>query len=230
MAERKTGNIAQAARALGLDVQNEAGLTITGPRAEARADAVFQAERRKLCDQQKFPYRGFYAFFVRAHREQDAADGFRRERVAAYWPNYVGQMPMGNHAGMRRHRPILSALFPGLIFSPMADADLLWAAAQRVPYVINMLRRDGGEPAVLSNSDIEIIRHIESDANGPPPVRPVHNFKVGDKVRFVDDKLVIWPPGKVIRLDADGRISVEVYLMMRAVPMHGILPHQIERM
>ncbi len=218
----------EALRDLGIEKKNEAGLSITGPLAEVRAVATKDATRRRLYEQQQYPYKGFYAVVVRAQRDQDAADGFRRENVSAYWPNYVRQRPMGRHAGIRRHRVILSPLFPGLIFCPTADADLFWAAIQRIPYVVNMLRKDGGVPAVLSIADIELVRHIESDANGPPAMRPVHNFKIGQKIRFVDDKLSIWPPGEIIRLDADGRISTQVYLMMRAVPIHGILPHQIE--
>ena len=186
-------------------------------------------ETSPLREQQRFPYKGWYAVIVRSQREQDAADGFRRENVSAYWPNYIRQVPSGRHGGVRRHRALLAPIFPSLIFCPTADADLFWAAIQRIPYVVNMLRKDAGAPATLNNGDIELIRRIESGLNEPPAITPVHNFKMGDKVRFVDDLLGVWPPGKIIGLSNDGRISIEVYLMARAVPIKSVLPHQIER-
>lgn len=176
-----------------------------------------------LREQQRFPYKGWYAVIVRSQREQDAANGFRRENVSAYWPNYVRQVA----AGRSQRRAVFAPIFPGLIFCPTADADLFWSAIQRIPYVLNMLRKDGGVPATLSNADIEKIRRIEGDQNEPPPVKPVHSFKVGRKIRFSDEMPVQWPPGKIVRLNGDGRIVVDVYLMGRMVPI-TVLPHQVE--
>lgn len=186
------------------------------------------ADALPLREQQRFPYKGWYAVIVRSQREQDAADGFRRENVSAYWPNYVRQQPMGRHAGIRRHRVIFAPIIPGMIFCPTADHDLFWAAIQRIPHVLNMLRKTEGHPATLSNADIEVIRRIEGEHNEPPAIKPVHIFKNADKVRFIDDIASQWPAGKVTRLAADGRISVEVYLMGRMVPI-WVLPHQIEK-
>lgn len=193
----------------------------------ARAAAVANAKAR-LRDQQRYPYKGWYAVVIRPRREQEAADGFRNGGVAAYWPNYIKQVPMGIHGGARRHRVILGAIFPGLIFCPTADEDLFWAAIQSVPYVVNLVRSEGGKPATLGNGDIERIRQIEAGENQPPAVTPVHNFKKGQRVRFTDVGAFTDLVGKIISLAPDGRISIEVYLMARMVPMHGVLPHQIE--
>lgn len=179
-------------------------------------------------EQQRYPYKAWYAVIIRSQREQDAADGFRKEDVAAYWPNYVKQTPMGMHHGSRRHRATFNAIFPGLIFCPTADQNLFWRAVQRIPYVVNLLRREQGLPATLSNAEIERVRQIEADANLPPDVTPVHSFKKGQRVRFTDVGPFVDFVGKIARLDSDGRISIEVYLMGRMVPMHGVLPHQIE--
>lgn len=176
-----------------------------------------------LREQQRFPYKGWFAVIVRSQREQDAADGFRRENVSAYWPNYVKHVA----SGVSRRRAIFAPIFPGMIFCPTADADLFWSAIQRIPYVVNMLRKDGGIPATLTNADIEKIRRIEAGQNEPPPIKPIHNFKTGQKVRFCDENPIAWPPGKIVRLNGDGRIVVEVYLFGRMVPM-TVLPHQIE--
>lgn len=183
-----------------------------------------------LREQQRFPYKGWYAVIVRSQREQDAADGFRRENVSAYWPNYQKRVPTARRSnGFQGQRHVFAAIFPGLIFCPTADADLFWAAVQRIPYVLNMLRKAEGVPATLANADIEIIRRIEAGANEPPPITPVHNFKIGEKVRFVDDIMSAWPPGVIVRLYNDGRITVEVHLIGRMVPV-VVLPHQIGRM
>jgi transcription antitermination factor NusG len=195
---------------------------------QVRDAVIAQTEPAPLSlrEQQRFPYKGWYAVIVRAQREQDAADGFRRANVSAYWPNFERLIP----AGHRRRYARFSPIFPGMIFSPVADLNLFWMAVQRITYVLNVVRKEGGLPAMLSNADIEKIRNIEAGENNPPEVKPIHNFKVGQKVRFTDESPVQWPPGKIIELAADGRITVEVYLMMRFVPIKGVLPHQIEAM
>jgi transcription antitermination factor NusG len=222
---KPAGNMAEIAKELGLDHVDERGLSLTGPRAEARAVATFEASRRKLYAQQGFPYRGWHAFVAVGGKERDAADGFRRERVRVYWPNKTELVSSGD--GRRRQK--LAAIMPGMIFTPMADMELLWDAAERIQYVLNVVRKEDGAPAILANEDIEIIRHIEAGLNLPSAVIPVHNFKVGEKVRFIDDTLGRWGACTIIGLSKGGRISIERYLMGRMVPIHSVLPHQIER-
>lgn len=180
--------------------------------------------------QQEYPFKGWYAIIARSGREQDAADGFRRENLLSYWPNYTAQVLSGRRSnGDHWRRAVLKPIIAGMIFTPAADDDLLWMAVQRIPYVINMLRTEGSAPATLTNADIETIRRIEAHQNVPPPITPVHNFKPGDKVRFIKDIGSTWPPGRVERLLSEGRIRIEVYLMGRMVPI-TVLPHQIEAM
>lgn len=198
---------------------------ITEPKGNLEKVYEATAPAEIVREQQRYPFKGWYAVIVRSSREQDAADGFRRENVLAYWPNYVKHLATSNN----RRRAIFAAIIPGMIFCPTADQDFFWRAIQRIPYVLNMLRKDGGTPATLTNADIETIRRIESDENEPPSVKPLHNFKTGQKVRFSEGMHCQWPPGKVERLAGDGRISVLVYLMGRMVPI-SVLPHQIEPM
>jgi len=61
----------------------------------------------------------------------------------------------------------------------------------------------------------------------PRPGKALHHFKTGEKVRFIDDRLGRWPPGKIAG-GADGKLTVEVEMMERIVPII-VLPHQIER-
>lgn len=179
-------------------------------------------------DNDSHPLKTWYAVIIRSGRERDAADGFRREGVTAYWPNYNKRVDAGGRNTLfHRRRAILTAIIPGYLFSPTSDGDAFWPAAQRVPGFLNVVRGFGGEVSIMNRADIDIIREIEAAQNLPPPIRPEHNFKPGQKVRFVDDILGRWPAGSVSRLLPDGRIGVDVYLMARVVPF-TVLPHQIE--
>jgi hypothetical protein len=73
-----------------------------------------------------------------------------------------------------------------------------------------------------------VIRSIEATMNTPKPRKSLHHFKTGDKVRFTDDLLNRWPPGRVAGSINDGRISVEVEVTGRIVPFQ-VFPHRIER-
>jgi transcription antitermination factor NusG len=182
-------------------------------------------------EQQRYPFKGWYAIIVRSSREQDAADGFRRSNVLAYWPNFEKQILINKgRLGHRRRRVIFAPIIPGLIFCPTADADLFWAVIKRVPYVLNLMRKFSGDVVNLANEDIDIIRLIEAGLNTPDlPIKTLHNFKMGEKVRFIDDINGRWPPGKIIELYDDGRITIETTAMGRAVPIRNVLPYQIER-
>jgi transcription antitermination factor NusG len=99
----------------------------------------------------------------------------------------------------------------------------------RIVGAFDIARTFSGYPLLIGDEDIQIIRRIEIGLNTPRPSdKVVHNFKRGQKVRFVDDLIGRWPPGVVETLAHDGRISVEVDLMGRKVPI-WVLPHQIER-
>jgi transcription antitermination factor NusG len=109
----------------------------------------------------------------------------------------------------------------------MLPAPTLWDVMQRIVGVDNVVRNYSGDLAVFRSANIEVIRQIEAGLKTPKPGKSLHHFKTGDKVRFVDDLLNRWPPGKVAGSTNDGRITVEVRVMGRFVPFQ-VFPHQIE--
>lgn len=177
-----------------------------------------------------YPFKSWYGVLIRAGKERDAADGFRRENVLAYWPNYNRHVAAGGRkTKTARRRCVLAAIMPGYIFTPASESDVFWPVAERIPGYINVLRGFNGEISIIQKPDIDLIREIEAGQNLPPPIKPKHTFKTGQKVRFTDDLIGRWPPGVVEKLLPDGRISVDVYLMARIVPILAF-PHQLEPM
>jgi transcription antitermination factor NusG len=171
------------------------------------------------------PFRnGAYAVVIRSGHEQDATDHFREEGVTCYWPNYERLIPLGRG----RRRQMYQSLIPGFVFSPVANTDAFWWALQKIPFVINVLRKEDGWPAVISHGDIETIRNIEARESVQVEAANPHAFKVGDKVRFGVDIHCGWGTGKVIRLAHSERITIECHAMGRNILLH-VLPSQIER-
>lgn len=189
-------------------------------------DALALAPQEK----QKFPFAEWYLITVRPSHEIQAANAFRRSMIRAYWPNYVKLVPvraLRNGRLTRRNMPV--AVIPGYIFSPAGAGEDFHDLVETIPEVINIVRTHSGDVLIVHQADIEIIRRIEAGLNTPEPLKKaVHSFRMGYKVRFIDDLTGRWPPGKIERLYADGRISIEVPLMGRMVPV-TVLPHQIER-
>lgn len=180
--------------------------------------------------QQTYPANDWHLITVRPNHEQQAANGFRRDRIRAYWPNYMKLVPVRERRnGRQMRRQMLVAVIPGYIFSPIGAGGKFWRLVEMIPEVLNVVRTHSGDVLIIHGADIEIIRRIEAGLNTPEPLKKTpHNFKTGWKVRFVDDLTGRWPPGKIERLYADGLISIEVPLMGRMVPVTA-LPHQIER-
>lgn len=171
-----------------------------------------------------------YLVMARMNRELEAVDSFRRNGLRAYWPNYeelVVVRRVRGDAPTRRLRRV--GIIPGYVFTEIDPARDLTLLLDRVVAALDVVRTFSGTPLVIADADIQIIRKIEVGLNTPRPDKVDHNFKVGEKVRFVDDLMGRWPPGKIIRLARDGRISVDVELMGRKVPV-TVLPFQIERM
>lgn len=178
---------------------------------------------------QSYPFRKWYMIAVRPNREQEAADSFRRRNIRAYWPNHQRLQPVrGSGNGRGRRGLSYVAMIPGLIFTPLSTSVDFWDAIERVEGVTNVVRSDSGHPLLISEADIETVRRIEAGLNLPPPTKVLHSFKIGDRVRFLDDTVNRWPPGKVARLASDGRIGVEVQAMGRVVTVL-VFPHQIGR-
>jgi transcription antitermination factor NusG len=126
----------------------------------------------------------------------------------------------------RRMRRI--GILPGYVFSDVDRDRDLTTLLRRIVGAIDVARTFSGAPLLIGDADIQIIRKIEIGLNTPRPDKLLHNFKSGEKVRFVDDLMGRWPPGRIIKLAPDGRISVEVEMMGRKVAI-TCLPHQIER-
>lgn len=171
-----------------------------------------------------------YLVMARMNRELDTVDSLRRNGYRAYWPHYEHLAPTRtkrNGHPIRKMRRV--GLIPGYVFStidPRQDLELL---LDRIVGAIDVVRTFSGNPLVICDADVQIIRRIEIGLNTPRPTNQVaHTFKRGQKVRFLDDLVGRWPPGIVESLAHDGRISVLVDLMGRKVPV-TVLPHQIER-
>jgi|GEM_PF-5255356 len=169
-----------------------------------------------------------YLVTVRMNRELDAVDSFRRNNIRCYWPSYEELAPtrrLFNGQPVRRLRRV--GILPGYVFSavdPNVDfTDLL----DRIVGAFDVVRMLDGTPLHIPDADIQIIRRIEVGLNSPTTCDK-SDFKLGEKVRFVDDLVGRWPPGKIIKVAPGGRISVQIELMGRKVTIK-VLPHQIER-
>lgn len=168
----------------------------------------------------------WYLVMIRNAREGDAVDSYRRSNIRAYWPTYEELRPTRHKAkGHPICRKRRMSIIPGYIFPEAVEGAL---DLDGIIGAIDYVRKFSGDPLRISDEDIKIIRHIETGLNTPKPESTEHTFKVGEKVRFSDDLIGRWPPGKIIKLAANGRISVEVSLMGRKLPI-TVFPHQIER-
>lgn len=169
---------------------------------------------------------------VRPNMEQEARDALRRRGVGAYWPNYeklevVKSRLTEDGRSVRRLR--LASVVSGIIFSPATLNNVFWNGIDFAPGVINIARRSSRDLVILTDTDIVLIHKIEEGLNKPPVEKIIHNFKVGDKVRLVGAQGDRWPPGVIIKVARNGRITIEIDAMGRKVKFNDLLPHQIER-
>lgn len=166
---------------------------------------------------------------VRNNHEFDSVDSFRRNLIPAYWANYEELLPsrkmMNGFAGRRVRRV---GILPGLIFVPVNAAPDMEGLLHRIVGAIDFHRTYSGSPFMVDDADVRIIQRIEVGLNTPSKV-VAHKFKIGEKVRFIDDLDNRWPPGKIIKLAREGRIIVEVDAMGRKMPI-TVFSFQIERM
>jgi len=166
---------------------------------------------------------------VRPGMEQEARDAMRRRGVGAWWPNYPKTtMAKDTRNGGRIRRTMLAPVISGIIFSPATFSSLFWNVIEFAPGVVNVARKSYGDIIVLNGVEIVLIHKIEQGLNIPAGSKAVHNFKIGDKVRFADDERSSFGIGKVAKLYRDGRISIEVSGMGRAVAI-TVTPLQIRR-
>lgn len=171
----------------------------------------------------------WYMVIVRSNFQLDAVDGLRRAGLRAYWPSYEYMTATKRIiAGRHTSRTVRLGILPYVLTPRVPNIDLK-DRTERIVSILDMVRTYSGNPLLLRDSDIKIIRKIDVAMNTPKPEASVHNFKIGDKVRFCDDIMSQWPPGVVVKLAKEGRISVEVSLMGRKVPI-TVFPFQIERL
>lgn len=170
----------------------------------------------------------WYMVIVRSNYQLDAVDGLRRAGLRAYWPSYERSVASRRIiAGRHASRSVRYGILP-YVLSPRSPGLDFTSASERIVSILDIVRTYSGNPLLLRSGDINIIRRIDVTMNTPKPEASLHNFKVGDKVRFADDLMNQWPPGSIVKVAREGRISVEVNLMGRKVPI-TVFPHQIER-
>ncbi|QPF81656.1 hypothetical protein IC762_17675 [Bradyrhizobium genosp. L] len=178
--------------------------------------AVGQAER-------------YYVIVCRPNHEFEAVDSFRRNAQPAFWPSYeelVTTRQRQNDQPVRRIRRI--GIISGYVFTPASPSRDFTVFLQRIVGAIEIAKTFSGAPLVLDEADVAVFRRIEAEEGFKDTVKTEHDFKIGEKVRFRDDLQRRWPPGKIIKLARQGRISVEVAMMGRKMEIK-VLPHQIAR-
>jgi transcription antitermination factor NusG len=171
----------------------------------------------------------WHMLIVRPNHEFDAVDSMRRQGLRAYWPNYERLVSTRQRQdGRIVRRAVRTGIVP-YVFSPVDRNCDFTGFLEKLIAVVDVVRTYSGNPLLLRDTDIKILRKIDHGLNTPKPTAQGHTFKLGEKVRFVDDNHQQWPAGKVVKLAREGRLSVEVDMMGRKVPV-TVFPHQIERM
>lgn len=166
---------------------------------------------------------------VRNNHEFDSVDSFRRNLIPAYWANYeelLSSRKVKNGFTGRRVRRV--GILPGLVFVPVNARPDMEGMLHQIVGAIDFHRTYSGGPFIIDDADVRVIQRIEVGLNTPSK-EAAHKFKVGEKVRFIDDLDARWPAGKIIKLAREGRIIVEVDAMGRKMPI-TVFSFQIERM
>ncbi len=174
-----------------------------------------------------------YLLAVRSWKELDVVDSYRRRGFRACWPSYQVIKPSRVVANGRRaicHR--LVGIIAGCVFVQLRQEDHAspLPLADGILGALGPIRSHAGDPLCIDDADMRIIKLIEAGLNTPISVLPkvVATFKVGDRVRFVDDIEARWGTGVVVRLALQGRIVVEIDAMGRKTEL-TVAAHQIDR-
>jgi transcription antitermination factor NusG len=170
----------------------------------------------------------WFMVVVRSNYHLDAVDGLRRQGLRAYWPSYERSIASKRLVmGRQTRRSVRFGILP-YVLSPHDETVDFKSRCERVTAIMDIVRTYSGSPLLLKDRDLTIIRRIDVSMNTPKPEATGHNFKTGHKVKFKDDLSAQWPPGLIVKIAKEGRISVEVNMMGRKVPV-TVFPHQIER-
>jgi len=169
---------------------------------------------------------GMVMIVVRPGYEQTARDSLRRRGIGAWWPNYKREVQAKDNAtGKRYARLVLTGVMPGILLTPSRLNSHFWASIDLAPGAVNVVRKLNGDPLAIDDTDVVLLHKIEAELNRPLPAEVVHNFEVGDDVVVVGD-LMRHFTGKIVKIDKNSRIHLEVSLFGRATAM-TVLPQQI---
>lgn len=169
---------------------------------------------------------GMVLIVVRPGYEQTARDSLRRRGIGAWWPNYKREVQAKDNAtGKRYARLVLTGVMPGILFSPSRLNSHFWASIDLAPGAVNVVRKLNGDPLVIDDTDVVLLHKIEAELNKPLPAEVVHNFEVGNDVVITGD-LMRHFTGKIVKIDKNGRIHLEMSLFGRATAM-TVHCHQI---
>lgn len=165
---------------------------------------------------------------VKPPQEQEARDSLRRRGVGVWWPNYQKfDTKRDAQTGRRYQRVVRAGVLSGVILSPANIGPQFFDALDLAPGVMGVAQKPNGHWLMLTDLDIALIHKIERGLDRPPPAKPVHSFKIGDKVRFTDDIYRRFPLGIVAKCHRDGHIAIDVNMMGRVQPI-TVLPYQVE--
>jgi transcription antitermination factor NusG len=173
------------------------------------------------------PRQDWYMLIVRANHEVEAVDSLRRHGLRAYWPSFERLIASRRQFEGRPVRRLVRIGLLPYVFSPVVGSIDFMTVMESVVGVFDVVRSRSGVPVIVGDIDIGLIRAIAHGESNVTPGAPRRAFKLGERVRFVDDVTAHWPPGRIIKLARDARITVEIDLMGRQVPI-TVLPHQIE--
>jgi transcription antitermination factor NusG len=170
----------------------------------------------------------WYMLVVRSNHELDAVDSLRRRGLRAYWPNYERLVATRQQFEGRPVRRLVRSGIVPYVFSPATLEVDFTREIESIVAVLDVVRTASGLPLMISDADIDAIRKIAIDESSVKPENSPHALKIGEKVRFRDDAASHWPSGTIIKLAREGRITIEIDLMGRKVPIKAF-PFQIAR-
>lgn len=158
-------------------------------------------------------YNGFPFWVVligEPSRERRVADWFKDQlNIHIYWPHYTVQ----KHQPFRRRYVVFKAVLPGVLLAPAELMDIV-NRDKILDYVRLRRARLPYGRKFIDKSEVELIRQVEATLNLPPSEK-TFNYKIGDRVRFLDDtKAAFLGEGTIISIAAGNRITIKLKVKM----------------